>query len=1283
MDKSTENLLATSNLCSVNHNESYTVNHSPHEHLRFNARCSDFELNCVGLFDPGSSDSLMPASLLPQAILDKLGKTDRTFRGIANTVFGSTGKFTATISICGTEIPDIDFYVLPIQTPILLGQNIWHHPSVTGYHVDVKKNKFTLSFGERGFGETEIAPGPYRLMHRIHNVQQVDDADGFISDEDDDYLPPEIVPKTDPSHLRTLTKKIEWLQTELGIKLEHEDTTELETFADLLIEHKAVFGVGAKNLGKFPKSVKIPTNGESRSSKFNHIAQAHKDLVATEIDKMLAAGVIEECKDPRGFNSAIVVVKKKDGSLRVCLNFKNTLNQVLAEPDPYPMQSTDQVFAKITPGKKYLTGIDLIKGYWHVMLDPEDRHKTAFTFEGKTYQFCRLPFGLSTAGNTFSRVLAEILQDCLRQSDDISIYLDDITIHSDNFDDFINAHRRVFQALIDNGGLLKPSKCDFLKKQVKFLGRIISADGVAPDPDHVQGIIDLKPPKTKRQLASLVGRLTWMNQFIGTRMHEKVKTNSYSHLMEEIYNLYRRQDKKFVWTDAAGKAFEAIKKRLASAPFISFADPNEPFTLTTDASCYGAAGVLMQQRNGRYHVIACISKTFSPVQRRWSATEREAFAICWAVQKLSHFLLDRSFTVFSDHKSLQYIDRREFSNPKIQNWQHRLSRYRFTVQYLEGAENIFADWLSRTDDIPKREPCDDTAAGQFYKLENSQLRVYIPSWCSDLSYNGELKLELDESPRRKCAHVAPAAFLCESENADETRLLRYLELTKAQREDPFLSKIVSELDLPLSKSASGKNRPLVDVMNKNSEKYKFYKNLADDLYLDPGSNILMVRRKGRNPQMVVPQSLRKYYLHAAHNNCGHNGQTRMAETLQDFIWEGKLDDIELYVKSCTDCANRKGRYGKRKIPNGHNLRGSYPFQCVYIDYICMPNARGHKYALTLLCSFTKFLEVYPVANDSAKNTARCLVQMILKHRTIPEIISCDRGRHFTGELFTECCNQLGIKLNFHVAWRPQSTGCLERAHRTLKNSLFIMARERNSNWLDLLPFVVSALNASPNSATKTTPHFAVFGRHPKMDLPLAPDKNLSANSPLEFGLLASECARRAYKLIEFSNRAADLRLDEKIAKTSSESDLRVGHKVCIYRPQAASNTDRMPWHGEYEILDTNGLVSKIVGEGKPPDWVHNVHLRRIYDKPEEFTISEPLKVKIYPPDAKVLSPGRGEEPSPPSKPPQAIPKPSGKRKIAKPLPSTNPPQRASGRNRKQVQRLSVDPSKKSYANSKS
>ena len=179
------------------------------------------------------------------------------------------------------------------------------------------------------------------------------------------------------------------------------------------------------------------------------------------------------------------------------------------------------------------------------------------------------------------------------------------------------------------------------------------------DPDHVQGILAMKPPRTKRQLASLVGRLHWLNQFIGCRMHEQVKVSGYSALMEPIYDLYRNMQKKFIWTDSAQKAFENIKKRLSHAPFISFSHPDYPYTLTTDASNYGCAGILMQQRNGKYHVIAAISKTFSPTQTRWSATEREAWAVVWAVQKLSHFLLDKPFVLFTDHKSLQYIDRKE------------------------------------------------------------------------------------------------------------------------------------------------------------------------------------------------------------------------------------------------------------------------------------------------------------------------------------------------------------------------------------------------------------------------------------------------------------------------------------------------------------------------------------------------------------------------------------------------------------------------------------------------
>ena len=1284
MANKTEDPLVTHNFCSVNSNHCIYLskNRSTYEYLSFTASCS-FDITGVGLLDTGSSQSLIPASLLPEAILNKLDQSNETFTGISNTPIKAVGTFSATFTTCGTTLKDILFHVLPVNCPVLLGQNILRHPAILRYEINhtTRKCRFVTSGAT---GEGDLLSGPHSITwSHCFNIHQ-NPADTDLSPIDDEYEPQAIIPKSDPALLRTVDEKVKWLKTELNMDLSHDNPQELEIFADLVIEHKAVFGIGKNNLDKFPKKIKIPTNGTPKSTNGkNHIAQAHLPLVQKEIEKMLAAGVIEPCTDSRGFNSPLVVVKKKDGSLRVCANFKPTLNTCLANPDPYPMASTEEVFSRFKPGDKYFSSMDLLKGYWQCVLDEEDRHKTAFTFNGVTYQFCRLPFGLSTAGNSFSRQLAEVLQDCLREAPGVDTYLDDIAIHTDNFDDFIKAHRLVFQALVKNGGLLKPEKCDFLRPKIKFLGRIISNRGMEADLDHVQGILAMKPPRTKRQLASLVGRLHWLNQFIGCRMHEQVKVAGYSALMEPIYNLYRNMQKKFIWTDSAQKAFDNIKKRLSHAPFISFSHPDYPYTLTTDASNYGCAGILMQQRNGKYHVIAAISKTFSPTQTRWSATEREAWAVVWAVQKLSHFLLDKPFVIFTDHKSLQYIDRKEFSNPKIQNWQLRLSQYRFTVQYLEGRLNIFADWLSRLGEVPPAKPADDSAAGRFFKLENSPLRVYVPSWCENLVPKDELKLELES---KQSLYLAPAVFLAHrdvNQKAYDYGILKHMELSKSQREDQFLAKIINSLE----KIAPGRTTPLLDSMDRHSDKYPSFARIASNLFLDPSSGLLMVRRKCKNPQMVVPNGLQRFYLHSAHDNSAHGGRKRVSACLDDFFWEGKEADIADFINSCTLCSNRKGRYGQRPIPTGHNLRGSYPFQVIYIDYIVMPQVRGLRRALTLMCPFSKWIEVFPLAQDTAANTAKCLARFILKHRIVPEIISCDRGRHFTGAIFAETCIQLGIKLNLHLSWRPQSTGCLERAHRSLKNSLFIMALERNSNWVDILPYVVSALNNSINRATKTTPFYCLYGRHGNIDLPVAPSNQKTDFSPLEYGLSVSNALKHAYRAVEIANKDADDVLERKVDRTASKCTLEVGQKVCLYRLHASGNIHRMPSSGEFKILETNGLVSKITNENGWTDWVHNTHLKRIFDRSDDFDIIEPPKFMVHQmPVAPVLPSGGGKSvlpkpstsqliaPPPTVLLPQAPSAPKPKKKISK-----TAPQRKSGRSIKPVDKLQIDPSKKTYA----
>ena len=333
-----------------------------------------------------------------------------------------------------------------------------------------------------------------------------------------------------------------------------------------------------------------------------------------------------------------------------------------------------------------------------------------------------------------------------------------------------------------------------------------------------------------------------------------------------------------------------------------------------------------------------------------------------------------------------------------------------------------------------------------------------------------------------------------------------------------------------------------------------------------------------------------------------------------------------------------------------------------------------------------------MANDTAINTARCLARVVLKHRVMPKIISSDRGRHFTGAIFQEMCKNLGIKLNLHVSWRPQSTGCLERAHRTLKNSLFIMAYERNSNWVDLLPYVVSALNNSVHCATGCSPFYAVYGRKGDFELPDSPEARLASDSPLEYGMQVSNCLKDAHAAITIANKDADRILDEKVARTSSKCTLKVGDKVCLYRPHASGNTHRMPWSGEYKIEATNGLIAKIRDESTQwTDWVHNTHLKRILDRPDEFVLLESPKFTVhYQPQAPVLPSGRGDIPSlpvpsstrlpsapPPSNMPQAPSAPKAKKTTAKT--ATMRTGRTSGRARNPVAKLQIDPSKKSYA----
>ena len=1233
----------------------------------FTGSTNGFQIKSRALLDTGSTYCLISKNCLPNKILDVMQPTKMSLNGIACNPIAALGKINLNVTIAGLQIPDIDFYVLPTNCPTLIGQTLMRHQVVKCVSFNSTDHTATISLQDGTNGTTKCYSNSDKLSWKTQP------SSNSCHDENTATNKKELqVPK-----FSSIPEKLKWVKNNMKLNIEWPNLDQASQFADLCIENQAAFGYGP-TLGKFPRKVRIPTTGESRAQSQHNIPHAHRKYVDAEIKTMLEADVIEECCDNKGFKTPIFLVPKKDGSYRPVMNFKHTLNKVLKDLDPYPMPSVDQIFASIKPGNLFFSSFDLAKGYWQIEIHEDDRYKTSFYWNGKNYMFKRLPFGMTSSGNTFSRELMEVLKGCNFSPDNVQVYLDDITVFATNFEDFMKNQKLLFKAVIENGLKLKPEKCIVLKEEVPFLGRIITTNGMKPDPRHVQAFQDILPPRTWKQLQSLCGQLVWLSDFIATKLYEPVKSTSFATLMTPIYEILRGKSKgkKFNWTSEADDCLKRLKSRLSQQPFIQFADPNLPFTLTTDASDEGAAGVLMQLQDGKFKIIAAISTTFNATQRNWSATEKEAFAVLWTCERLSHFLLGVSFTVFTDHKSLMFLDKRTFGNAKVANWQQKLSRFQFCVQYIEGKQNVLADWLSRRGNEIKKPAEDSTPAGKFLSLEGTDLRIYIPSWCDSETIKPSGYYANFAKTQEKASFSAVASFLC-SKNLDPDRL-QSLEIATRQREDSFFGPIIKAL---MANSHHEKPKiPISGAMDPQDSRFSFYKKYENDLQLDPPTQVLFINLNGEN-KMVVPSSYRKFILHAAHDQLGHAGYDRMVCNLQTFIWEGMNDDIKHYLASCESCVRRKGRYGHRPQTQGHNLRGRKPFDVLYVDFIQMPTARGLKYCLTVMDSFSKYGEAYPSSHDRAIDAARGLSRFITRYGVAPKLVSSDRGRHFISSVFTETCKLLGVATKLHVAYNPQSCALLERWHRTLKSALFIVCKERNCLWPDVLDYTVQALNANYNAATKTSPFYCVFGRHYNIALPTL-SKEQVANDPLSYGMNVNATLQMAHKYVRLCNKDADIAL-EKRNKNHTKSLLQVGDKVSLYRPNSVLNDSKMPWIGEFVIVECDDFIAKISDSKGFTDWVHLSHLRKLQIREPDLTLdldedSTPVihDLSSQPP------PGRAKPSRDANQPPEkvALQPPSKvapkKRKKKTVVPDTP---RRSNRRPKPIQMLNMDPNAQTYS----
>ena len=350
--------------------------------------------------------------------------------------------------------------------------------------------------------------------------------------------------------------------------------------------------------------------------------------------------------------------------------------------DAYPLPNLEDTLYNLH-GVRYFSSLDLVRGYYQVSMSPESKPYTSFVTSSGQWQFCRMPFGLCNAPATFQRLMNSFLSSF--PVNRVLVYLDDLLVISKTFQEHLDMLDEVFKALNTHGLKVKPGKCQLFQNSVKFLGHIVSSEGLSPLPENIQAVLDFKPPRTIKSVQRFLGMVNFYRRFIP----------NCSVILKPITALLK--SKKLVWTNGCQQAFDQLKLKLTSAPILGFPDFDspEPLRLYTDASQFGAGAFLCQAQDGKDKVIAYLSTTFNQAEVKYSVLDKELAAIRWAVKRLKPFLWGRHFIIYSDHKPLSYLQGMRLLDGRLARTLEELGDYDFEVRYIPGHLNVVADALSR------------------------------------------------------------------------------------------------------------------------------------------------------------------------------------------------------------------------------------------------------------------------------------------------------------------------------------------------------------------------------------------------------------------------------------------------------------------------------------------------------------------------------------------------------------------------------------------------------------
>ena len=516
----------------------------------------------------------------------------------------------------------------------------------------------------------------------------------------------------------------------------HLTDEEVEQYRHLLLEFIDVFAWSYTDLKGMPPEIvqhTIPLFPDTKpirqlQRRMNPRMQL---IVKAELERLLQAGFIKPV-EITDWVSSMVLVKKKNGKIRVCIDYR-ALNK-RTQKDHFPLPFINTILDEVA-GHELYTFMDGYSGYNQISIALEDHHKTTFITPWGTFIYVVMPFGLCNAPSAFQRAMSFAFSDLLHRS--MTVFIDDFSTHSSAAEHLYWVQECLIRCR-RTGIAVNLDKLFLAVKRGVLLGHIVSQEGTEPDPTKVEVITNLQPPTDVKGVQRVLGHIGWYRSRI----------TDYATATLPLTNLLRK-DTKFEWTPECQKGFDELKRQLTTYPVLQPPDWDQPWHVYCDASAVAVGSALCQpaKDGGRDHPIAFASKQLTDAERNYTTTEREALAMVFSVKKFRHYLLMNKVIFFVDHMALRYLVNKPDLSGRLARWILLLTEFDYSVQFKPGKMHLQADHLSRlSEEMGTEEIDDEFPDGRLFTVQKVPLWYsYIAEFLSTQTFPPGL----DQNERRK------------------------------------------------------------------------------------------------------------------------------------------------------------------------------------------------------------------------------------------------------------------------------------------------------------------------------------------------------------------------------------------------------------------------------------------------------------------------------------------------------------------------------------------------------